>query len=251
MIPFWNFPTYFIGPVTLQSWGTFVALGVAAAAYVAYRRAKTLGLEAQRVWDIAFWIVIASFIGARLGHVLFYELAYYAAHPGEILKIWYGGFSSYGGFIGGIAAGLYFLKKHKLNVVQWSDTLLFGLPVGWAIGRIGCFLIHDHPGTLTHFALGVRYPDGVRHDLGLYEILNAFGLAILLFFLRNKLKTRPGCTIAVVALWYGTIRFFLDFLRAYDTRYLGFTPAQYGSVMLVGLALYLLIVKNIWRRSTQ
>lgn len=251
MIPYWNIPTYSIGPVTLQTWGTFVALGVAVAAYVAFRRAKTLGLESQRVWDLAFWVVIVSFIGARLGHVFFYEPTYFAAHPGEILKIWHGGFSSYGGFIGGIAVGLYLLKKHKLNVTQWSDTLLFGLPVGWAIGRIGCFLIHDHPGTLTHFWLGVRYPDGVRHDLGLYELLNALGLAVLLFFLRHKLKTRPGLAVAVVALWYGTVRFFLDFLRAYDARYFGLTPAQYGSIILVGLGFYLFIIKKIWRQSTQ
>lgn len=253
MIPYWNFPIYSIGPLTLQTWGTFVALGIIVATYVSFRRAKILGLEAQRVWDLAFWIVVASFIGARLGHVLFYEPAYFAAYPGEILKIWHGGFSSFGGFLGGTLTGWLCIRRRLLRTTNyvlrthswlWSDTILFGLPIGWAIGRIGCFLIHDHPGTLTDFWLGVRYPDGVRHDLGLYEMFNALGLAILLFLLRNKLKVHPGLTVIIVALWYGTVRFFLDFLRAYDARYLNLTPAQYGSILLVGLGVYFLIKKK-------
>ncbi len=247
MIPFWHYQTYSIGGLTLQTWGTFVALGILVALLIASRKAKRAGIEAKHIWDISFWVVLAAFIGARLGHVFFYEWGYFREHLADIPKIWQGGFSSYGGFVGAALAGIVFLNKlpvtgYRLPVtkLQIADILIAGFPLGWTIGRIGCFLIHDHPGTLTHFVLGVRYPDGIRHDLGLYDGLNTLGLAILLLIIGKRLDERPGATVAVVSLWYGTVRFFLDFLRAYDTRYLGLTPAQYGSVVLVSVGAVLL-----------
>lgn len=231
MIPYWHAPTYPIFGFPFQTWGTFVALGIFAATYIAYRGASRRGFPKQEIWDLAFWIMLAAFIGARLGHVFFYDWEFFRSHPSEIIKIWHGGLSSFGGFIGAAIVGIAFIKKKKYDFYRYSDLVISGLPLGWAIGRIGCFLIHDHPGTLTHFLLGVKYPDGVRHDLGLYDSINATLLALVLFMFRKSLGRYPGSVLAVVLIWYGVSRFFLDFLRAYDARYFYLTPAQYGSIL--------------------
>lgn len=248
-MPYFYFPTYVVGSVALQTWGTLVALGILVATYVVYRKAKKEKLPAHMVWDFAFWIIVFSFIGARLGHVLLYEPAYYFIHPADILRFWLGGFSSFGGFIGGAMAGLYLIKKRTFDFWQWSDVILFGLPIGWAIGRIGCFFTHEHPGKFTNFFLGVRYPDGVRHDLGLYDAMNAALLALVLFLFRNTFKKWPGAVTAFVLCWYGIARFFLDFLRAtdgsiIDARYAGLTPGQYGSMVLIIVGVWIFIRKK-------
>lgn len=252
MIPYWYYPTYSIGPLTLQTWGTFVALGILVAVLVASRKVKRAGFDPKQVWDLAFWVILAAFIGARFGHVFLYDWAYYRDHLADIPKFWLGGFSSFGGFLGAALVGFFFIKKlpnYLITKLQITDLLISTFPIGWTIGRIGCFLIHDHPGTLTHFILGVKYPDGVRHDLGLYDGLNTLGLTIALIVFGRRLEKRPGATTGFVALWYGTVRFFLDFLRAYDTRYLGLTPAQYGSFVLAGIGAVFLI-KSFTRKAT-
>ena len=239
MIPYFGATMFHLGPIPIQVWGTFVALGVLVATATAAWLARRRGQDTKVIWDTAFWALLGAMIGARIFHVLAYNPAYFFEHPWKLFAVWEGGESVIGGLIGGAIAGIWYLRRRKLNVLAYSDTALFGLPIGYAIGRIGCFLIHDHPGTLTHFILGVRYPDGVRHDLGLYASLNGFILAGIFYLLYRK-KAPMGAYTVTFLLWYGLTRFFLDFLRAkdgpiVDTRWIGLTPAQYAAgVMVIG-----------------
>jgi phosphatidylglycerol:prolipoprotein diacylglycerol transferase len=105
------------------------------------------------------------------------------------------------------------------------------------VARLGCFSVHDHPGVLTSFPLAVQFPGGARHDLGLYDAIALAVISVVLYVVdrRGVLHDR---LLALLALMYGTSRFFLDFLRARDlpysdARYFGLTPAQYGSIVLV------------------
>lgn len=232
MIPYFSFTSIPIGPITLHVWGILVAIGFLVGTLVAGWMAKRKGLQASVVYDIAPWLAIAGMVGGRLGHVFFYEPVYFLQNPLEIVAIWDGGLSVYGGIFACIAVGLFYLKHKKVDVFAYSDVLVFGLPFGKIFGRIGCFLIHDHPGTLTDFVLGIKYSDTeVRHDLGLYLAINALFLSLLFVWLARK--DRPiGTYIAVFALWYGAARFFLDFLRIVDVRYAGLTPGQYFSIVL-------------------
>jgi len=210
-----------------------VALGFLVGTLMAGWMAKRRGLKVETIYDIAPWLAIAGMVGGRLGHVLFYEPAYFLQNPLEIFAIWHGGLSVYGGIFACIAVGLLYLKHKKANVFAYSDVLVFGLPFGKIFGRIGCFLIHDHPGTLTDFVLGVKYSDTeVRHDLGLYLAITAFFLSLLFMWLARKDRSM-GTYIVVFALWYGVARFCLDFLRVVDVRYFGLTPGQYFSLVLV------------------
>ena len=150
--------------------------------------------------------------------------------------MWHGGMSVYGGFIGATIAGTIYLLKKEFDFWAHIDALIFSLPLGLFIGRLGCFFIHDHPGIETDFFLGVQYAGGVRHDLGLYLSLNGLILFLVFLFLGRK-KRFDGFYTAFFAMWYGIARFLLDFLRANDvfgadTRYFNLTLAQYLSLAL-------------------
>lgn len=233
MIPYFSATVIHLGSIPIQVWGFFVAFGLLVGGWMAARRAKEKGLSSQAVWDAIGWMVLFALVGARLFHVFVYFPRYYLPRPAEWLAVWDGGFSFIGGLIAAVLAGIWFLRKRKPDVLAYADVLVFGIPFGYTIGRIGCFLIHDHPGIPTTFFLGVRYPDGIiRHDLGLYELLNGLGLLILFWIFRKK-EQRTGWFVVAALLWYGIARFFLDFLRIGDTRYFSITPAQWISVVMI------------------
>jgi phosphatidylglycerol:prolipoprotein diacylglycerol transferase len=225
--------TLSLGPVVLQAWGMFVAAGIFVGAWLAARMARRRGLDGGLVWDGAVWMVAGAVVGARLFHVALYEPAAYLADPLSAVAIWQGGMSMFGGIAGALLAGAWFFHRKRADVWLYFDAVAYGLPCGIGVGRIGCFLIHDHPGTTTSFWLGVRYPDGsVRHDLGLYESLYGFALAAVFLLLARRNAKPPAYLVAFLAS-YGAFRFFMDFLRVIDARYFGLTPAQYLSVAMV------------------
>ena len=240
MIPYIHSEVYHLFGFQLRTWGTLIAIAYMVGTWMAWRRAKARGLQPDRVLDMAFWIFIAAFIGARLFHVLFYEPQYYWQHPLEAFDLRQPGYAIYGGFIGAAAAFFAYTKRQSLKALEYADVLIWGLPLGCGIGRIGCFLIHDHPGTLTHFVLGVKYPDGsIRHDLGLYLSLVGFATALLFLWLNRKQRA-PGFWFGTYMIIEGVVRFLLDFLRVVDVRYVGLTPAQYLSIPLIGVGVWLL-----------
>jgi len=235
MIPYFVLDNFSLGFLTIHVWGLMVALGFLAGAIFSAKLAKQKGLKPNVIYDVLGWMILGSMLFARLFHVFVYEPGYYLSHLAKVISFWDGGMSLFGGLIGAILAGLLFLHLKHLDLLRYADVLVFGLPFGLFVGRFGCFLIHDHPGVPTSFFLGVRYPDGIiRHDLGLYEILLSLVIfLIFLFILKCKIKVSNGIFIAFFSILYGFIRFFLDELRILDTTYIGFTPAQYLSVILL------------------
>lgn len=244
MIPWIESHTFILLGVTFQTWGFFVALGFALGTYLAWRRAKQRGLDPNVVLDLAFWIFIAAFLAARFFHVAFYDPTYYLTNPWDAIDPRKPGFSIFGGFIGAAAVFFWYMRRRALDWVQYADTLVWGLPWGCGVGRIGCFLIHDHPGTLTNFILGVRYPNGeTRHDLGLYLSIIGFATGAWFVWLNRK-QRHPGFWLGAYMIIESISRFGLDFLRIVDARYFGLTPTQYLAVpMLVG-GLYLVFTKR-------
>lgn len=246
MIPYFEWTTIHVGPLTLHVWGIFVALGFLLGAYAAGKYAAKLGLQTKIIYDLATWMVLAGLVGGRLGHVLFYEFPYYLAQPLKVLAVWEGGLSMFGGLIACALVSIWFLRRKQVDVWRYADAAAFGLPFGLMIGRIGCFLIHDHPGTATDFVLGVQYPDGtVRHDHGLYEVINGALMAGVFLLLARK-QSPAGVYIGVFSVWYGVFRLLTDAWRIVDTRYFGLTPGQY-----LGFALALVGGIVLWITKRQ
>src|SRR5688572_20626307 len=242
MIPYVEWKTIPVGPATLQVWGLFAAVGVVAAAYYASWAARRKGLDASKIESLALWTIVAAFVGARIFHVAFYEPAHYLAYPSEILSVWKGGLSSFGGFFGAAAVAAWRIRKLGLPFWKTADIAVPATALGLGCGRIGCFLIHDHPGTLAHGAgkwIAVNYPDGPRYDLGLMlGVVDFLLFGTMLFLMRRPRK--DGWTLVLFLLAYAPVRFGLDFLRAADVRYAGLTPGQYGANLLFIIGLFML-----------
>jgi len=240
MIPWFELHVIQLGPLRLQVWGLLVATGLLVAFWAGARRAKRLGeVDAKDVWDFAACAFVCAFVCARIFHVLFYDPSWYLVHPLDAINPTLPGYSMMGGIIGGVLAGLVFIKKRKLPFWPMADLAGYSLPLGIGIGRIGCFLIHDHPGTLTNFILGVKYPDGVRHDHGLYLSLLGWAMFILFLILARK-KRQDGFFAGWFLILDGVSRFLLDFLRLNDVRYAGLTPTQWLLMATVTLGVVML-----------
>lgn len=242
MIPYFQWQEFFIGPVPIQVWGLMVALGIGLGLGVSVWMAKQQGLEHQHVIDAAFWIIISSLVMARVVYVVS-EWSLFAGSFGDVVKIWEGGMSISGGYAGAAIAAWLYLRAKKLKFWDYADSIIFGLPLGLFIGRLGCFFIIDHPGRPTSFFLGQEYVDGiVRHNHGLYLSLNGLLLMALFFAVWKWGKNvQKGAYIALFLIEYGIVRFILDFFRATDlgysdSRFFGLTVAQYLSLLMVVLA---------------
>jgi phosphatidylglycerol:prolipoprotein diacylglycerol transferase len=235
LIPWFEPPAIHLGPVTLQAFGILAALGVAVGVRSAAWAAGRRGLDPRPVLEFAIWGVLAGIAVGHLVHVGLYHPEEIRS-PRRVLEFW-DGLSSSGGLAGGVAAALLFFRRRGIPLSRYGDAFAVGVPTGWAVARVGCFLVHDHPGTRTSFPLAVQFPGGARHDLGLYEAIVLAAIAAVAWWLWAH-RRLPGRLLGLVAVLYGASRFLLDFLRATDVpyadgRYAGLTPAQYGAVLLV------------------
>lgn len=248
MIPWFQYTTLHLGPIPIQVWGFFVALGMAVALFLLKQQARRRTLNSEEIFDIAFWVLIGGIIGGRLGHILFYDIEHFIVHPVDIIKIWEGGMSSFGGMFGAVIAFLLMMKKRQKNkqlLLQYADVFMWASLYGWIIGRIGCLMIHDHLGKPCNCFLSIQTPDGPRLEMSLLEILSLIPLAI--YFFATRKRVRPaGWSLSVIAIYYGILRFILDFFRATDlphsdARYFGLTPAQYFAMVFVVFGVGLLL----------
>ncbi len=277
--------TAFVVPtlgIPVDPWATLVCLGVLLGLELARARAIRMGLDVADIVDGVVFTVLTGFFFAHVVTVVGYYPGRLAGQPagldaGEtwgwaetaariaaepsllvtaavpaILRVWEG-FSSMGGFIGGVLGlWLFYTKVRKRDLWRFADLVAYGFPLGWLFGRIGCAVVHDHIGAQTSFFLGMQFPanygdvSGVRHELGLYEMLLTVPVMALFFRLGRK-DQPPGTFMALYFLSYAPIRFLLDFARNadlghQDARYFGLTPAQYLVVAQLLFGLW------IWRQ---
>ena len=240
--------------IPLDSWSLLVALGFVVGIEFARARAQQLGIAVADVVDGGLFIVGMGFVVGHFVHVGVYNPHLIDQYGWSImLQIW-AGFSSNGGFLGAILGTwiwFTFIRKRQ-PFWKYADTIAYSLPFGWFFGRLGCFSAHDHVGQHSDFFLAVDFPEayygGPRHDLGLYEAIWVCCLALVHFSLRKK--SLPHSTFAMIFCFaYAPIRFGLDFLRntdlrGADVRFLGLTPAQYGSLLFLMCGVVLFVRRN-------
>jgi phosphatidylglycerol:prolipoprotein diacylglycerol transferase len=242
VIPFIPTPSLSLGPLSIDPFGLFAAVGIYFGARLAVGRAARQGLDPTPIIDFLVWGVLSGILVGHLVHLLLYhpeELR----DPARVLKVWEG-LSSFGGLLGGAGAAVIYFRRKGLRLLDYGDAFALGIAPGWGIARLGCFAVHDHPGALSDFPLAVAFPGGARHDLGLYDAIALFAIAIALYALARR-RAFAGRLLPVLGLLYGAQRFLTDFLRASDVsyadpRYFGLTPAQYFCVLLVGWGLFTL-----------
>jgi phosphatidylglycerol:prolipoprotein diacylglycerol transferase len=239
MIPYVEMPSLSIwGPLAIHPFGLLVVTGCLAGYFVARWHGGTRGLDQEHYVRLTAWTLIPAFLLSHWVTLVLYLPGGRLGHPLQLLDVG-NGMSSFGGFLGGAVGATAYLKRNRLPVLEYEDSLLLGLVVGWFFGRLGCSLVHDHPGARTDFFLAVQFPDGPRHDLGLYEWLFTIVLLVILLVFR-RYHPPAGAMIGLACVLYAPVRFMLDFLRIGDTLYLGLTPAQYFAPLLFAMGVIVL-----------
>lgn len=224
-----------IGPFTLYSFGLMVILGFGAGLWLASRLARRRGLPGDAFLDSAVVVLFASVAGARLLFVLL-NWKEYSHQLAEVAALWRGGMSFHGGVVAGILAGVFYMRRQKIPVLAMADAAAPGIALGYAIGRIGCFLNGCCYGGPTDLPWGVHFPGtaaGVHmHPTQIYATLANLVLCAVLAraYLRPH---RVGQIIALYVSGYSLYRFLIESLRKGYTAEvfaLGLTDAQVFSI---------------------
>ncbi|MFH0952494.1 MAG: prolipoprotein diacylglyceryl transferase [Patescibacteria group bacterium] len=216
MIPYFELTTINIGPLDIQFWGLMVALGFLVGILFLVHYSQKQGIASSKILDLGLWVILSSIVGSRLFYVI-NEWTYFTAHPIEMLYIWEGGLAWYGGMILALLAGYIFLRRNKLPMLKIMDGAVIGLAIGEAIGRIGCFFIHDHLGQPTNLPWGIEINGIVRHETALYSIVATLAIFVVLIITqRTERGKQTGRLTALYFLLYGITSFLIYQFRATD-----------------------------------
>ena len=243
-----------IGPLTLHTYGLFVALGFMAGILVTIKLGKSAGISSNSVMDMGFIIILSGLIGSRLVYIII-DFSHYISHPLDIFKIWEGGLVFSGGLVAVIIMMLFYVKHHGYNIWTIGDLWAPGAAIGQAIGRIGCFFAGCCYGKPTDVPWGVKFsnPESITplhnvpiHPTQLYSSLSSLIIFIILIILHSKKKFK-GQVFLWFLILHSTARLFLERFRG-DPRGMilteNLTMTQFiAFIILIGAVISLFIFK--------
>ncbi|ELX10460.1 prolipoprotein diacylglyceryl transferase Lgt [Janthinobacterium sp. HH01] len=226
-----------LGPVAIHWYGLMYVL--AFAMFIALGRVRikqphiaAQGWKKEDLDDMLFYGMLGVVIGGRMGEVLFYRPGYFFANPIEILKVWHGGMSFHGGFLGVLLAMAVWARKSGRNLLDVYDFIAPLVPLGYAAGRLGNFINAELPGRVVSdqtLPWAMLWPDtnyplwpnpvflqGLRHPSPLYQLL-IDGLLVFAILWLYARKERPRLAVgAMYTLLYGCARTFTENYRTPD-----------------------------------
>lgn len=272
------------GPIRLplHTYGLLIATGFMVGIWLAQREAARRGQDAERIADLAFWILVAALVGSRVYFILVNPGDYFA--PGRflvdtpvgriprLLAVWEGGLVFYGGFIGAALTAWWYLRRHKMPFLAYADTLIPSVAVGHFFGRLGCFgagccwgdVAHVHlpwlakfpPESLAYQTFAGRAdpaaflaPDRLTtlplHPTQLYESFGELGLFLLLVLWIRPRKRFHGQVLAAWLLMYAVLRTGVEVFRGDVERgvVLGLGVGQWTSLAILAVG------AAIWLRA--
>ena len=240
-----------IGPLHIHWYALAYISGIFLGYRLALRDLKTYPskLTPKDMDDIVNWVVCGILLGGRLGYCLFYFPSFYLSHPLEILKMWQGGMSFHGGFLGVIIAVWFFARQRGQNFWHLIDRVAMVVPIGLFFGRLANFINAELYGRVADVPWAMIFPHGgplPRHPSQLYE---AFLEGIILFtILRLAAKNghilkNPSTASALFLCGYGLSRFLVECFREPD-RGIGYfggalTLGQIYCLPMIALGVYL------------
>ncbi|CAM2148880.1 phosphatidylglycerol--prolipoprotein diacylglyceryl transferase [Pararobbsia alpina] len=279
-----------IGPLAVRWYGLMYLAAFILAIVVGRLRLRlphvaAQGWTAKDIDDLLFFGVIGVIFGGRIGYVLFYKADWYLAHPLDIFKVWEGGMSFHGGFLGVIIAMMVFARQRGRTWMQVTDFIAPMVPLGLACGRLGNFINGElwgrvtspdapwamlfpsaaqddrawylsHPAQVAAMHLQdvfARYQLLPRHPSELYEIaLEGIALFLVMWFFSKK--PRPVAAVsAVFLIGYGLARFIVEFAREPDDFLglltFGMSMGQWLSLPMIIAGVLLLI--GSYRRAAR
>jgi phosphatidylglycerol---prolipoprotein diacylglyceryl transferase len=243
-----------LGPLAVRWYGLMYLVAFVQFILLGRYRIRTRPglLTVEQLDDLLFYGMLGVILGGRLGQVLFYEPAYYLAHPLEILAVWKGGMSFHGGFLGVLAAMGLWSRKHRIAWFDITDFIAPLVPLGLAAGRIGNFINGELWGRVADPSLpwAMIFPQAddmqPRHPSQLYHVgLEGLALFAILWIFSSRPRPRSAVS-GVFLIGYGAFRFVTEFFREPDHGIFGqsytISMGQWLSLPMIAIGVAMLVM---------
>jgi prolipoprotein diacylglyceryl transferase len=212
-----------LGPITVRYYGLLFVSGFIIGYFIFQWFFKREGVPAKVLDNLLYTLLLATLVGARLGHCLFYEPEYYLARPLEILKVWEGGLASHGGGIGILLAMWWFVSKYgktyKFDYLWLVDRLGIATALAGMMIRLGNLMNSEIYGNPTDLPWGfifiLRGETVPKHPTQLYEALAYLLLFLFLMFIYKRFlpKLKRGTLFGIFLIWMFVARFLIEFVK--------------------------------------
>lgn len=243
----WNVdPVMFhIGNWSVRWYGLLFALGFVTGIYIVSRMFKREGVKKELLDSMFLFVVIGTVIGARLGHVFFYDWAYYSKHPGEILKIWHGGLASHGGAVGIILMLWWWSKKYSKRSLLWAlDKVVVPTALAGAFIRTGNLInseIYGKPASVPWaFVFQKTDPEMLaRHPTQIYEALAYLLIFAFMMYLywKTDIRFKEGRIFGWFLVLVFGFRFFIEFLKENQSAFEAGMFINMGQILSIPLVI--------------
>jgi phosphatidylglycerol:prolipoprotein diacylglycerol transferase len=252
-----------LGPIAIR-WYALAYIGGIVLGWI-YARAL---IKNEKLWggpapislaqmdDFILWVTIGIIVGGRSGYVLFYNLPFFIEHPAAIFKLWEGGMSFHGGFLGCVVAVMWFAHKNGISILSLGDIVTAVGPIGLLLGRLANFINSELWGRVADPSLpwAVIFPNGgplPRHPSQLYEAFleGILLLTVLAVMIRMGALKRPGLILGSFILIYALARITGEMFREPDPQ-LGFLWRGLTMGMLLSVPMIfagIILIVQAWR----
>lgn len=230
-----------LGPLAIRWYGLMYLVGFVGAWWLMRRRAAQPGAPctAEQVDDLLFYGALGVILGGRIGYMLFYGWDQLAREPLSILKIWQGGMSFHGGFLGVLLAVWWYARKVGGSFWELIDFAAPAVPLGLGAGRLGNFINGELWGRVTDVPWAFIVDGQARHPSQLYEAILEGPILFALLWLYSA-KPRPVMAVSgLFLIGYGSFRTLVEFFRLPDAHigYLAFDWMTMGHVLSIPMVL--------------
>ncbi len=239
----WNVdPVLFtLGPLAPRWYGVLFALAFVASYWIFRSIFSKEGRTQKDLDSLTIYMIVSTIVGARLGHVLFYEPGIIFTDPVEVIAIWHGGLASHGGALGIITGLWLFHRKHpQFGFVWLLDRLSIVAAISGALIRIGNLMNSEIVGRATDQTWGIWFTrlDQVplyRHPTQIYEALVCVAVFVLLYWLYNKgvAARYPGRLIGVFMMLLFSGRFIIEFYKEHQEAFEASLPLDMGQILSI------------------
>ncbi|MBI4887781.1 MAG: prolipoprotein diacylglyceryl transferase [Acidobacteria bacterium] len=239
--------------MTIYSYGVLLAVSYLLGLWLAMRRARRWGLDANRILDLGIYIIIAALVGAKL-LLLVVDYDQFSRSPADLLSLARSGGVFYGGLILAVLVGFWYVSRHRLPFWTTCDVFAPGIALGHVTGRLGCLAAGCCYGRPTSVAWAITFtnplaaanvgtPLGIPlHPTQLYEAGAELLILGVLLATERRGRAFRGRTFWAYMFLYAVSRFIIEFYRG-DPRgvVLGLSTSQFISVVLAPLSLIMLV----------